>query len=224
MNLRFIRRKASANNKSAGLRALNGLKLLLCSGALLSMAAAAQASPFYVGASGGYSALSGTHDETGSIAGRLVLGLEVHESEPVIWGVELGVQSGSDVRLDGSEANIGTYGLPIEAKLKPLADILITAKTESDPEQPWSVFGKVGAALRQLSLSNRSSSDDSITRFAPEVQLGVGYQVSKKATLVLYYQGIYAESNAGIGLNNGNVEIDHIPMQNGGFLGVEYKL
>ncbi len=183
------------------------------------------ASPFYVGASGGYSAVSGTHDETGSIAGRLVLGLHAYETEPMIWGLEVGVQSGSDLRLDASEEVVGTYGLPIRADLEPLADILLTVKTESSHEEPWSAFGKVGAALRELSLSDRSSSQDTITRFAPEVQLGVGYQVSHKATLVLYYQGIYAESDADVSLDNeGNTQIDNIPMQNGGFLGVEYKL
>jgi hypothetical protein len=183
------------------------------------------ASPFYVGASGGYSAVSGTHDETGSVAGRLVLGLNAYETEPMIWGLELGVQSGSDLRLDASDEVIGDFGLPIEADLKPLADILLTVKTESSEEDPWSVFGKVGAALRQLSLSDRSSSQDTITRFAPEVQLGAGYQISKKATLVLYYQGIYADDDADVSLDDdGNTQIDKIPMQNGGFLGVEYQL
>jgi hypothetical protein len=225
MNPRFTHRKPSANNKSTGLRALYGLKLLLCSGALLGMAAA-QASPFYVGASGGYSAVSGTHDEPGSIAGRLVLGMNAYETEPVIWGLELGVQSGSDVGLEASNEVLGSYyDGPIHANLKPLADILLTGKTESSVEEPWSAFAKVGAALRQLNLTDRSSSQDNITRFAPEVQLGVGYQVSKKATLVLYYQGIYAQSDAGASLDDeGNTRIDHIPMQNGGFLGVEYKL
>jgi len=207
------------------------IQRVVCASLLLGISLTAIASatdklsPFYMGASAGYNTLDGTHDETDGIVGRLVFGAEGYQTGQIIWGVELGAESGNDVRLDAPPDVDCPLCSPVEATLEPAADLLLTARMHTTTHQPWGVFLKAGAAYRDLRLLYISSDEDNIQQIAPEVQAGLSYQATHHARFVLYYQGIYAEDDAGVHLDDdGNTTIEDIPTQQAGFFGLEYRL
>lgn len=183
-------------------------------------------SPFYVGAYGGYGSVSGGYQQDGNFAqGRFVMGLHTPVYQQLIVGTELGFQSGNDMRLEASSAVIDTAGgLPIQATLKPVVDLLLTVKGQFKPESSVFYVVKGGIAYRQLQLENRTSSRDSLSKVNGELQIGLGYSITPQMMVTAFYQGIYGSSNADVGLDtNEDVTISSIPTQQAVFLGVEYS-
>jgi hypothetical protein len=175
----------------------------------------------YVGAAIGYGQMDDTSETFGdSAAGRLTIGLDVLEMDWLMLGIEVGGQSGNDVRF-GEDV----IGYPIDATLKPFIDALVTAKTLTDPEDPWGVFLKAGIAYQQLQFDNRGSDErDHVQKILPEVQAGIAYQVSKHGKITAFYQGIYGEDDPVEVVSKYDVSLEHIPTQQAGFLGFEYTL
>lgn len=183
-------------------------------------------SPFYVGTYGGYGVVDGGYSQDGNVAfGRLALGM--HGKDFYRWqiGGEVGVQSGNYMRLAASQAVIGGGGgLVPQANLKPLLDLLVTVKGGVGFNTPYYYLLKGGIAYRQLSLTDRNSSQDTLNKVSGEFQGGLGVNLTEHVMLNAFYQGIYSSSNAGVALNSVfDTTIANIPTQQAGFLGIEYS-
>ncbi len=180
-----------------------------------------------VGVYGGYGASSGAYQQDGQATqGRLAFGLSTPQNNNLSLGAEAGVQSGNTMRLYASPALITTAGgLPIQSTLKPFVDFLLTARGKILPNAPLYAMLKGGIAYRQLTLDDRTSSQDGLRQVNGEFQAGLAYSLTDRATVTAFYQGIYAGNNAGLNLDSaGNVTISRIPTQQAGFLGVEYAV
>lgn len=167
------------------------------------------------------------YNSDGEVAqGRFAIGAEAPKWRRVIFGGEVGIQSGNTMRLQASQSIIDSAGgLPIQTTLKPFIDVLGTIKWSFTENSSLALILKGGAAYRQLQLEDRTSSRDSLKRISGELQAGLSYQLNQRARLIGYYQRIFSGSTAEIKLQaNGDVTIDQIPTQQGGFFGIEYSL
>ena len=182
---------------------------------------------FYIGAYGGYGAVSGGYKHDGKVAqGRLSLGHHVKQYKNVFFGGEIGIQSGNTMRLEASPSVINpATDLPPQATLKPLIDLLFTAKGQILPEKNLYYLLKGGVAYRQLQLDDRTATyGDGLSNVTGELQAGLGMNITEHVFLNVFYQGIYSNSTAGVTLDSaGNTPISHIPTQQAGFLGIEYS-
>lgn len=184
---------------------------------------------FYVGGYGGYGTVSGGYKNDGNVAqGRFALGVHAKQYRKWMLGGEVGIQSGNTMRLSASSAVVNPVtGLPPQATLKPLLDLLFTVKSQIplNMNKPVYYILKGGIAYRQLQLEDRTSTyGDGLSNVTGELQAGLGMNVTEHVLLNAFYQGIYSNSNAGVSLDSaGNTPISHIPTQQAGFLGVEYS-
>ena len=202
------------------------LTVLVCSAVSLSALAHSKAeSKFYVGGSLGYNQLAGTYStqDGSSAAGRLDLGVDVWQRGLVTLGTELGIQNGNTQRF-ASVAPANSFPLPLQTTLKPVVDILVTSKIQFKEDSAWYGVMKLGAAYR--SLVTTSGAVNSINQISPELQAGLGYQLTEKARLSAYYQIIYSGSSAGLSqsADQSSGSFARIPTQQGGFVGFEYGL
>jgi hypothetical protein len=181
---------------------------------------------FYIGAYGGYGTVSGGYKNDGNVAqGRFELGAHIKEYKLLMLGGELGIQSGNTMRLDSNSSVVDpTTGLPPQAVLKPVLDLLFTIKGQFQPDKNFFYILKAGIAYRQLQLQDRTANSDNLTKVAPEFQAGLGIKITKNVLLNAFYQGIYSTGNAGVYLDSGgNTSITYIPTQQAVFLGLEYS-
>lgn len=216
-----------------------GLGLLCLSSAIPVMAgsiadaAPARSPSFYVGAFGGYGIIDGAITQDGQMAQeRLSLGVRTPAYHHVLFGLELGVQSGNTMRLSTSKKTLElTGGLPIQSTLNPPLDALITLNYQIRPDSPLALIAKGGIAYRQLHLNDRTSVQDTLSKVNGEFQAGLGYKLTEHIQLTAMYQGIYSTKSTNVQyvhvasdelLNIGYTTISSIPTQQAGFLGVEY--
>jgi hypothetical protein len=139
-------------------------------------------------------------------------------------GLELGAQSGDTARPRVSQTVLNQLGgLQIESTIKPLLDLLLTARVYPTCSR---VFGqiKIGAAWRNWQFTRTTISD--VSRVNPELQLGIGYDISRLFRLSLSYQGIYGQNG---GLESSCATCSprfwgNIPTQNSVILGMSILL
>ncbi|WP_298628105.1 hypothetical protein [uncultured Legionella sp.] len=152
----------------------------------------------------------------GTAIGRLALGRELYRTSGMTLGLEVGVQNGNTMRYFPSQYIVDTLGgLPIRTTAKPMLDVLATLTTASMGTTPFFGVLKGGAAYRRWQFDDRNSIND-LSKFAGEVQAGLGYTISEKTNLSLVYQGIYGSSpdfHLNVAAETGHV--DNIPMQHG---------
>ena len=181
---------------------------------------------FYAGAYGGYGGMSGTAESSGDFTqGQFALGYQqmLTNHPRVTLGGEFGVQSGNSLSLGGNPTP-GGAGIPLNATLKPLFDFLADAKYQLSPRFPLFGLVKFGFAYRQLNLTGVSSASDIANTVAPELEAGFGYNITQHAMITTFYQGIYADSTAHVGIDSsGNPTINNVPTQQAGFIGLEYS-
>ena len=182
---------------------------------------------FYVGGYGGYGSVLGGYKNDGNVTlGRFALGVHAKQYRKWMLGGEVGVQSGNTMRLSASPAVVDPVtGLPPQAVLKPLLDLLFTVKAQALANKPIYYILKGGIAYRQFQLEDRTVSDgDGLSNVTGEFQAGLGLNITEHVFLNAFYQGIYSNRNAGVTLDSArNTPIAHIPTQQAGFLGVEYS-
>lgn len=182
--------------------------------------------PLYIGGYGGYGHIDGGyHWGANTTMGRLAIGLHLKEYHALLFGAEVGFQSGNTMRLYASPETIDLGGgLPIQSTLKPMVDFLVSVKGRFTYNSPIFYLLKGGVAFRQLELEDRSSPSDTLHKFNGEFQGGLGYAITNHVLLTAFYQGIYSSPSAGIQLDTTNdVSISKIPTQQAGFLGLEYS-
>lgn len=157
-----------------------------------------------------------------SAMGRLSLGYALFSDIDAQLNLEAGIQSGNTMRLLLPKESIDVLGgLPIDAKMKPMLDILISANI-----LPWSnpfmMWLKGGIAYRELQLDRDSVPD--LSQFSPEIQVGFGYQINQQAAIKLGYQYIFGKKSI-LTVNPLAEEgvLHNIPMQQAGMIGVSFN-
>ena len=157
-------------------------------------------SPFSVGAYGGYGSMSADGVSGNSSAlGRLTLGVNAKQYNNWIFGGEVCVQSGNNLR---------DYGI-FNYEVKPLVDLLFTVKGQLVEDSPYFYVLKGGIAYRQAT----GFIGDEFSEVSGEFQGGLGYKLTEHASLTALYQGIYANGSS----------YSNIPTQQAGLLGVDYR-
>lgn len=158
-----------------------------------------------------------------SAMGRLSLGYALFSDIDAQLNLEAGIQSGNTMRLLLPKESIDVLGgLPIDAKMKPMLDILISAKVLPWSNSPMMMWLKGGITYRQLQLDRDSVPD--LSQFSPEIQAGLGYQINQQAAIKLGYQYIFGKQSELI-VNPLAEEgvLHHIPMQQALMLGVSFN-
>jgi hypothetical protein len=107
--------------------------------------------PWSVTASLGYTNYQSMYSDDGQTAlGRLAIGKELFTRKYLIFGLEIGVQSGNTMRLNVPQITLDEIGgLPNQSTVKPTLDLLATAKIQ--PLGSSQFFGEIkgGIAYRQ---------------------------------------------------------------------------
>lgn len=181
------------------------------------------ASPIWsVTGSIGYTVFDGVYSgDANTAVGRLAIGRSIFASNSLTWGLELGVQSGNNMRYIPSEAAIEALGgLPIQSTIKPILDVLVTLTTSSFETIPVFAQLKGGVAYRHWQFNDRTSINDE-TQIAGEVQIGFGHAITQSANLSLSYQGIFgAHPNFTYNKAAEFGHVSYIPIQQGLLLGL----
>ena len=156
--------------------------------------------------------------------GRFAIARDMGTFKTVNLGAEIGVQNGNTLRLNVSQVQANELGgLPIQANIKPMLDLLATAsyKPINTP-----VFGivRVGIAYRRLQINDRTTFND-LSEVGFEVQAGLGMNLSDRANLSLNYQGVF-DGNTKYLINTTEFtgHISTIPNQNGILLSLSYMI
>lgn len=147
---------------------------------------------------------------------RLAMNHDIISRNDWAAGVELGVQTGNSMSLSASQVaqNALTSGLPIQTTIKPMIDLLATVKKILGTSS-FFLEGKAGAAYRRWQFNNLSTIGD-LSQFAPELQVGMGYQINLHVSMSLLYQGIYGRTpNLVVNTTTGVGSVSQIPSQNG---------
>jgi hypothetical protein len=159
------------------------------------------------------------HDGQSAI-GRLSIEKLLLTSETLNFGIELGIQNGNTMRLDIPQETLDVLGgEPVSIIVKPTIDLLLTARSQLTPDCPVFVFAKGGMAYRVAQLDRREVND--LTKYSPEVQAGMGYQMNDYLSLNLSYQSIFG-GNPRFALNETNelANISNIPNQQSVMIGL----
>ncbi|HHT0593743.1 TPA: hypothetical protein ACTXXA_001648 [Legionella anisa] len=182
--------------------------------------------PWSVTGSLGYTVYEDMYRDDGQTTlGRFAIGRDVYTSSPIALGLEVGVQSGNTMRYFPSQEAIDALGgLPIQTTVKPMLDLLATLKTDTFGVSPIFAQIKGGISYRRWQFNDRNSINDK-SQIAGEVQAGLGYFISERANLSLFYQGIFGSTpDFRFSADNATGRVSNIPLQNGGLLGLTVSL
>jgi hypothetical protein len=158
--------------------------------------------------------------------GRFAIARDLAKLRTMQFGLELGVQSGNTMRLDIPQATLDLLGgLPVQANIKPMIDLLATATTEPLMSQ-YPAYGilKAGIAYRRMQINDRVTVND-LEQVGFELQVGLGVAITERARLALLYQGVFnGSTNFTVNTAAGTGHVSNIPMQNGLLLALSYTL
>lgn len=206
-----------------------GMTFLL--GVLLSTAAAASPpsnycewlkSPWAITASLGMEKYEHMDENQGQTAmGRFAINYAVTR----YFGLEAGIQTGNQMRFDlPQESRDILGGLSVVGTIKPQLDMLFTARTpQVSLMNPLYAKVKGGIVYRQLQMDRESINDKD--EFAPEFQVGLGYEINNRLDVSLMYQYI-AGTNSTIQVDvlSETARIGHIPTQSALMFGLTFTL
>ncbi len=174
----------------------------------------------------GYAWYKFGYDSDGQTSiGRFAIGRDIGTFKSLNVGLELGYQTGNQMRLDISQTTLDKLGgLPIQTTIKPMLDLLISAKTATLTNIPVFGIAKIGVAYRRLEVNDQETVND-LSEAACEIQAGFGYGISNRASLALLYQGIFnGNTDFTVNTANNTGHISNIPNQNGVLLTLSYKV
>lgn len=177
--------------------------------------------PWTVSASLGYADYQKVHPGDHQTAlGRFTIGRDIIQKGPVLFGLELGLQSGNQMRLQMTEEEIEALGgLLVQTTLKPMLDGLITARIHPSFNTPLFIQIKGGGVYRRWQMDRDTIND--ISQLAAEVGAGFGYIITPNASISLSYQGIFGSSpDVTINLDSGSGTVKNIPVQHAILLGI----
>lgn len=157
--------------------------------------------------------------------GRFALARELVHLESIRLGLELGIQSGNVMRFDIPQPTLDVLGgLPIQANIKPMLDLLATA--EIRPLMNVPIFGvvKSGIVYRRMQINERVTVND-LSQVGFEAQAGLGAFITNKAKLSFLYQGIFdGSTHFTVDTIAGSGHISNIPAQNSVLLTLSYSI
>lgn len=133
------------------------------------------------------------NNDANTAVGRLSIGHVLVKKEYWQIGADVGIQSGSTIRLEFPKEDIAMLGgVPIEADMKPFLDALLGFKFKPMEEMPLELWFKGGVAYRQFRMDRTSIPD--LNQFAPEIQAGIGYRINEQLSFNLGYQYIHGQN------------------------------
>lgn len=139
---------------------------------------------------GWYDHMLGNDGQT--VIGRLSLGHSWNLALPLALTSEIGVQNGNRMRLDVARDIIESQGgEPINLQIKPTIDILAGLRIPFGSSGIYAGI-KMGGVYRQLQIDRESIND--LKQWSLEAMLGLGYQVTKNASLTLSYQRMFGQT------------------------------
>ena len=156
--------------------------------------------------------------------GRFAIGRDLFTVYPIRIGVELGIQSGNIERLDTHQDTLDLLGgVPIQANIKPMIDLLFTGTTEPFESIPAYGVLKLGIAYRRMQINDRITVND-LSQGNFEIQCGLGKKISDRLNLALLYQGVLSgNTRFTVNAEDATGHITNIPKQNGLLLNLTYK-
>lgn len=173
--------------------------------------------PWSITAGLGYTVYEDMYRNDGQTAlGRFGIAREIGKSPVLTWGLELGVQTGNVMQYYPSQEAIDALGgLPIQTTVKPMLDLLATAKSGYFSTIPAFAQMKAGIAYRQWQFNDRDSINN-LSQIAAELQAGLGYALNDKTSLGLFYQGIFgANPDFQFNADTATGQVSNISVQNG---------
>ncbi len=181
--------------------------------------------PWSVTASLGYTSYDyAANGEGQTPVGRFAIGKALCDFGQSSFGLELGVQNGNTMDLFIPQSTLDLLGgLPVNATITPLLDLLATLRISVSSTTPLFVDLKGGAAYRRMNVDRVTVNNKS--QFAGEFQGGIGVPITDSSTLSLLYQGVYG-GNLGFTVNatSATGHINNIPVQNGILLSLNITL
>jgi hypothetical protein len=179
----------------------------------------------YVSLSGGYGSFDNmSQADTGF--GRLALGVksDFFPTLPkVALGAEIGIQSAKRMQLSNATVNPffvnATDPLPVYMTISPPIDLLATVTYHlSSP-----VFLEVKAGGVYMQSMIEQANITGLNEWYPEVQAGVGFDVSEGTRLILSYQGFFANTPRlnQVNLALGTANLSSLPSWNAGMITLE---
>ncbi|EHL30497.1 outer membrane beta-barrel protein [Legionella drancourtii] len=185
---------------------------------------ASSSTRWFVDSALGMSYTNNTTNKTNQTAiGRLSVGTTLFSLTTWRADAEIGVQSGNTFRLSFPKESIDSLGgVPIEATIKPFLDVLGGLKVTPWNNLPTELWLKGGIAYRMMQADRDEVND--ISKISPELQVGLGYHITKQATLNLGYQIIFGK-NPLLTINPENEHgfLQNAPQQQAFLLGFSYK-
>lgn len=185
-------------------------------------------SPWHVSAGGGYTFYPDMLGSDGeSVFGRFAISRDIKEMNGMMWGLELGIQTAAQMRLELTPTQNSDLGdTSVISFIKPMADLLVSVSKSVNDDNQVSAFIKGGIAYRHMVFDR-----DTITplrKINPELQVGLAKRISNNAIIALAYQGIYTGKVDLTTSNPTNIEgagtgnVKNIPSQNGVLLTVNF--
>lgn len=150
--------------------------------------------------------------------GRLAFAAELLTTQQAAFGLELGVQTGNNMRLAFFQTPLATLGCMVRTTMKPMLDLLVTAHANLVDESLLFTQVKGGITYRHWQVD--SFLINSKSALAGEVQAGLGYPLTEITNLNLLYQGVFG-GNPKLHLNPEPEAstISNLPVQHGLLLG-----
>lgn len=181
--------------------------------------------PWFITGGLGYTYYLDMYQNDGQSAlGRFAIGKELFnaylfKSYQWCWGIEAGVQTGNNMRLNIPQIELDELGgLPISSEVKPMVDLLATIRSPKMQRAPILMEFKGGIVLRHWQFSDRSSINDKL-QLAGEIQTGPAWIINNFFTVSLLYQGIFG-SNPDFQINESTstAHVSNIPIQHSGLV------
>ena len=135
----------------------------------------------------------------------------------------MGVQNGNTFLLSLPKESIDSLGgVPIEVNMKPFVDVLAGFSIHPKADFPMNLWFKGGIAYRTMQTDRDEVNN--VSAYSPELQAGLGYQITKQTRLSLGYQVLWGKKpTLDVNLLNETAVLKNIPRQHAVLLGFSYK-
>lgn len=185
-----------------------------------------QDQPWSVTASAGTGNYQITSRDKNAPIGRLALANEMMLAGNIALGLELGLQTGTRIKLNMPEETFHALKrwIPMQTTLAPTLDLLITSK--SDPLGNSSFFAQLKGGLAYRHWRDERVPLNDISQLAGEIQAGFGYPITALASLSLLYQGIFSGNGPNFHLDTypKRAQLSNIPTLHAVLLGLSVNL